>query len=174
MVATKTLQLGEWSIPRGSLLGLPSATAGMNKNIWNAGTVEDPHPLERFWEERFLVYPNDPQSGPVRMQDQSSASVKAELAESDFSLNETSKEAIFSTRGLKGAYMPFNEDVSTCPGMQFAKYETLGTLVKIVNDYDIECIIPKGWEPRMNQAFFAMGTLPPADKVPFRIRLRAT
>lgn len=41
----------------------------MNKIIWNAGTTANPHPLETSWEDRFLIYPNDPNSGPLRKQE---------------------------------------------------------------------------------------------------------
>lgn len=27
----------------------------MNHKLWNTGTLEDPHPVDQFWADRFLV-----------------------------------------------------------------------------------------------------------------------
>lgn len=59
-------QLGEWSIPQGSVIAIPSLIGGTNKDVWNAGTKEEPHSMDEFWEKRFLVYPDKPDSGPLR------------------------------------------------------------------------------------------------------------
>lgn len=59
-------QLGEWSIPEGSFLGLPFRAGAFNEDIWNAVSDDDPHPLNTFWADRFLIYPNHPGSGPLR------------------------------------------------------------------------------------------------------------
>ena len=160
-------QLGEWSIPEGSFLGLPSQAGCMNKNVWNAGTDENPHPLEEFWAERFLIYPNDPNSGPLRRDIKPSSAVPLFKAE-----EETSNEPKFSLKGLKEVYTPFGGGSAICPGRHFARQEVVSTLARLVLWYDIELQVPDTWEPRMDPAFFPTGTLPPLDKVPFRIRRR--
>ena len=53
-------QLGEWSIPEGSFIGLPFRAGALNKDIWNAGSDNDPRPLDTFWADRFLIYAADP------------------------------------------------------------------------------------------------------------------
>ena len=166
-------QLGEWSIPKGSILGLSSRTAAMNKDIWNAGTEEEPHPVEAFWEERFLVYPDKPNSGPLRKQKGMSRSEKHEPASPSSTRGQTPSEPTFSLKGLNGAYLPFGGGVGACPGRHFSRQEVVSTLARLVLHYEIELRARKGWEPKMNAAFFPTGTLPPAEKVPFRIRRRA-
>jgi len=160
-------QLGEWSIPEGSFLRLPSRAGAMNKEIWNAGTSEDPHPLDKFWADRFLIYPYDPQSGPL-CKDRSPPRISSTTME-----GESSEEPRFSLKGLKDVYTPFGDESSLCPGRHFARQEVLSTLARLVLQYDIELDVPGAWEPRMDPAFFPTGTLPPLDKVPFRIRRRA-
>lgn len=160
-------QLGEWTIPERSFLGLPSNAGAMNKNIWNAGTHHDPHPLDEFWAERFLIYPNDPNSGPLH-QDRRPATKSIPATEID-----TSNEPVFSLKGLKEVYTPFAGGSALCPGRHFAKQEVVSTLARLVLRYDIELQVPDDWEPKMDPAFFPTGTLPPLDKVPFRIRRRA-
>ena len=157
-------QLGEWSIPEGSFLGLPSRAGAMNKDMWNAGSEEDPHPLHTFWADRFLIYPDDPSSGPLR---QDKRQPEASLSRTG---EETTNEPRFSLKGLKDVYTAFGGGSALCPGRHFAKQEVLNTLARLVLLYDIELDIPPAWEPRMDPAFFPTGTLPPLDKVPFRIR----
>jgi len=159
-------RLGEWSIPEGTCLGLPSGAGAMNKEVWNAGTNEDPHPLNEFWADRFLVYSNDPQSGPLR-KDRLPAEISSSMIE-----GESLEEPRFSLKGLKDVYTPFGGGLSICPGRHFARQEVLSTLARLVLHYDIELDVPEAWEPRMDPAFYPTGTLPPLDKVPFRIRRR--
>lgn len=138
----------------------------MNKEYWNPGTSEDPHPLDTFWAERFIVYPDDPDSGPLRKERrprETSTPSKEERKQ---------REPYFSLRGLKDVYTPFGGGSSLCPGRHFARQEVLVTLARLVLYYDIELSVPEGWEPRMDPAFFPTGTLPPLDKVPFRVRKR--
>ena len=71
VAATRTplntdFKLGQWLFPKGELIVMPSSTSGMNKALWNTGGPGDPHPLNKFWAERFIVYPDDPTSGPMR------------------------------------------------------------------------------------------------------------
>lgn len=165
-------QLGEWCIPEGSILGFPSQTGAMNKEIWNAGTEDDPHPLDAFWEERFLIYPDNPNSGPLRRQESAADSSKLEPAVRSSNLEKPMCEPIFSTKGLSGAYLPFGGGPGICPGRHFAKQEVICTLAKLASKYDIELQVSKGWEPKMDTNYYPIGALPPRNKVPFRIRRR--
>lgn len=51
VVVEEDLQLGEWTFPKGSIIGLPSRSGAMNKSFWNAGKKDNPHPVEGFWED---------------------------------------------------------------------------------------------------------------------------
>ena len=161
-------QLGKWSIPQGSLVGLSSRAGALNKDVWNAGTESDPHPLEEFWEERFLIYPENPYSGPLRKHE----------ATSSPKWPETSKEPqdapIFSLQGLQGAYIPFGGGLGICPGRHFAKQEVTCTIARFVLNYDVAIQASTEWRPRMDRSFFPGGSLPPKDRVPFSIRRRSS
>ncbi|MCJ1468680.1 hypothetical protein MMC07_007309 [Pseudocyphellaria aurata] len=165
-------QLGEWSIPKGSILALSACTGAMNKDVWNAGTAEEPHPLEDFWDERFLIYPDKPNSGPLRKQRGAFGAEKQPLATHSSTQGKSSSEPTFSLSGLGGAYIPFGGGSGICPGRHFARQEVVITLSILALQFDVELHVRKGWTPKMDHAFFRMGSLPPADKIPFRIRRR--
>lgn len=42
-----------------------SYPAHMDAEVWN--TKGGAHPFDKFWAERFSIDPNDPESGPTRM-----------------------------------------------------------------------------------------------------------
>lgn len=172
LVAGENFQLGEWSIPKGSLVGVPTQIGAMNRNIWNTGTEDDPHPLDKFWGERFLIYPDRPNSGPLRRHESAIVSSEQMLRACSSAPEQASSEPVFSLDGLRGTYLPFGGGATICPGRQFAKQEVLCTLAILVLKYDIELQVPHNWEPKMDYSLFPLGTLPPAEKVPFRIRLR--
>lgn len=173
-VVTTDFQLGEWSIPKGSMLGLPSQTAAMNGNVWNAGTQEEPHPLNEFWAERFLVYPDKPYSGPLRRPKNIFHNTKQDLTGCSSTQRKRSSEPAFSLQGLDGAYLAFGGGPGMCPGRHFARQEVLCTVSRILLNYDIQLQIPKGWEPKMDMTAFPTGACPPASRVPLRIRRRVT
>lgn len=174
VVAGADFQLGEWSIPKGSIVGLPTQSGAMNKDVWNVGTEDDPHPIETFWEERFLIYPDDPRSGPLRKPE--GLFLSKDQKPEDYSLTpkKSSTEPVFSLKGLKAVYTPFGNGPGMCPGRHFAKQKVICTLAVLALHYDIEIQAPEGWEPRMDTSYFLTGTLPPKDKVAFRIRRRVS
>lgn len=125
-----------------------------------------------FWEDRFLIYPNDPNSGPSRKEESACRPDKQETTTVSPSPENSSSEPIFSLKGLKGAYTAFGGGVGLCPGRQFVKQEVVSTLLKLALEYDVELQMPRGWEPKTDHSFFPLGTLPPKTEVPFRIRRR--
>ncbi|KAG8532443.1 uncharacterized protein KY384_002320 [Bacidia gigantensis] len=164
------LTLGKWSIPKGSFIGLYSRSAGLNSDVWKTGTADDPHPVEAFWAERFLVYPKETRpsesrsSDPDGLKDEQRPHPKSRPC-TPVLPEKSSAKPIFSTRGLNNVYVPFNGGTLACPGRQFARYEAINTLVEFALNFDIECKVPTtGWEPRMNGGFFPMGSLPPLDE----------
>jgi cytochrome P450 len=44
-------RIGEWSIPKGVMIAIPSHAEAMDSEAWNAGTEDDPHPLDEFWAD---------------------------------------------------------------------------------------------------------------------------
>lgn len=161
----KDFTLGRWRFKRQNLIVLSSRTAHYNSDLWNAGTSEQPHPLDEFWADRFLVYPHDPSSGPLRAgacSDEKKSKAWREAQEQN--------RPIFSMDGLAGGWVPFGGGQHMCPGRFFAKNEMVAAFAIISSEYDIELAGESKPEPDMR--FFPVGMLPPKGKIPFRLRRR--
>lgn len=107
--AHEDFKLGSWRIPKDKLMGVDSRVAAMDASFWNTcGTsIEDNEVgsrlLSHFWPKRFLEYPNDPYSGPLRFNaHKPSAKAGARLAD----LKDASTPQ-FTIEGLSGAWLPF-------------------------------------------------------------------
>lgn len=181
-------KLGRWLFKTGDLIFLCSQTAARNKDLWNDGTEKEPHPLDEFWAERFLVYPDDPASGPVKKKWPSPSSpsnpdeaaldkqtpkpkTPATTAAATSSSNKQGKPQ-FSLSGLAGGFVPFGGGVRMCPGRFFAKNEILASLAMLVTNYDFELRTPEGWKPEPDMSYYLVGALPPKGEIPFRVRRR--
>ena len=142
----------------------------MNPHVWNAGTPENPRPLDTFWADRFLIYPNDPMSGAAR---KDILSVKENHGGS--TTQEKSLEKIeprFSLEGVAGGWIPYGGGQRMCPGRHFAKQEIIGTLALLLTHYEIELREPAKGVPECDMRFFPFGGLPPTKEIPFRMRMR--
>ena len=159
----KDFTLGRWRFPRHKLIVLSSRTAHYNTDLWNAGTPEKPHPLNEFWADRFLVYPGDPSSGPLRVGAGSNEKKVKALREA-----KEQNGPIFSIDGLAGGWIPFGGGQHMCPGRFFAKNEMVAAFAIISSEYEIE--LTGGSKPEPDMRFFPVGMLPPKDKITFRIR----
>ena len=51
--------LDRWRMKKNRIVFIPSRVLHHNPNLWNTGTIQDPHPVEDFWEDRFLEFPKD-------------------------------------------------------------------------------------------------------------------
>lgn len=169
----KDLVLDDWIVPRGTVAGVSTYDAHQSENVWNTGSEENPHPLTEFWAERFLVYPDDGNSGPLKpklLQPQhrttpsrSSSPVKpAAGAASD-------KAPYFSIDVLSGIWIPYGGGQNKCPGRHFAKQEILLTMATLFSYFDIELIGPA---PIVDWSSYGTGVLAPKGSVRFRIRKR--
>ena len=173
LIVTRTperedFHLDDWIFPKQRIIALSSRSAAMNPAIWNAGTPEDPHPLDQFWADRFLVYPNDANSGPSRK-----AHSTIEKPERKQGLEDKrGKGPLFSMENVAGGWIPYGGGDRICPGRHFAKQEIIGSFAMLFKHYEIELLTSKDWEPKPNMRFFPFGGLPPVGKVPFRIRRR--
>jgi cytochrome P450 len=157
---TRSVEVEGWTFPKHAYLMAPSNFGNFNESVWNTGTAEAPHPLDTFWPERFLIYPDDPTSGPLRTNQTTDTREKTDNSEGPK----------YSEHGLKGVYFPFGGSMHPCPGRQFSQFEVLNTLAILVLNYDVEICVEPGWTPKMKTKHFAFGTLPPAQQAPFRIR----
>lgn len=165
----KDLDIGDWVFPPDRVIAFSSRAGAMNPHVWNVGNKETPHPLDEFWAERFLIYPNDPTSGPCRKQ------VDDERCLNDGSVpsqTDPGEGPIFSMEGVTGGWIPYGGGQRMCPGRHFAKQEIIGTLALLLTYYEIELEVQKARTPKCDMKFFPFGGLPPTMEIPFRMRRR--
>ena len=153
------MRVNEWMLPKGEIVLIATTPAHMDKEVWNTGKASE-YPLNRFWADRFLVYPGDPESGP-RRRSYTEASKDLERGEPHFSLDD-----------LGGSWIPYGGGFRACPGRHFAKREILMTLAIMVTLFDIDVDGSKALQtdPRAN----GLGAQRPKNQIPFRIRKRET
>ncbi len=153
---------------------ISSYTSHMDPNVWNTGTNDDPHPIDEFWSERFLVHPNDPSSGPLKKV-VPTPQEHAPLTSVKDDVNRCVQPAEgpqFSTKGLSGIFITYGGGSRLCPGRHFAKHEILLGLAYFLTAYDFQLNVPKGWKAEPDLTVVGTGTLPPKDKIPFSVRKR--
>lgn len=175
----KDLVLDDWVIPRGTVAGVSSYDAHQSENVWNTGSEENPHPLTEFWAERFLVYPDDSNSGPLKpnyvpkpklLQPQHQATPSLSPSPVKPAAGTASDKApYFSIDALSGIWIPYGGGQNKCPGRHFAKQEILLTLATLFSYFDIELIGPA---PKVDWSSYGTGVLAPKGSVRFRIRKR--
>jgi cytochrome P450 len=160
-------RLGDWTFPQNDLIAIESQTVHMDEGVWSTGSASDPHPLNEFWPDRFLIDPNVPGSGPLKR-------TKVERIRTSVpEIPERPKEKpIYSVDGLTGAWIPYGGGQTLCPGRHYAKQEMLMTFAILATAFDIEIKHKKGVQTNANMRYFGLGVLPPKGKTPFRIRRR--
>ena len=170
-----TLELGDFKIPRDELVAVDSRCSAMDSNVWNTGSNtkfgnrEELHPVNHFWAERFLVYAEDPNSGPLRF-NQLGQNKAFDSASSSHIGTEGPQ---FTTDGLAGAWLPYGGGNRQCPARNFAKREIIVGYALLFSMLEIELLEVDGEGPRKpDMKYYGLGTLPPKGKVPFRFRRR--
>ena len=177
----KNLEINGWTFPKDKVVLVSSTPAHLDENAWNCGPNES-QPLTQFWAERFLVYPNDPHSGPkkkksgrdsssVRNSPNNHPEAQRKNTSEPQSTSESTSEPEFSTAGMTGSWIPYGGGPRACPGRHFAKREIMMICAVMVSMFDVE-IRADDQALEMNPADYGLGTLRPTDKVPFRIRRR--
>ncbi|KAK3305828.1 cytochrome P450 [Chaetomium strumarium] len=147
------LLAGKWKTePRTPILSV-SWLAGRDETFWNTGaTLPDgrqEHPLEAFWAERFLSYPDDPLSGPMRPPNKNNPNRADKGAAAGGPPNkertpEDDKRATLVSSGLEGHFYPFGGGSYRCPGEMFARRLNMGTNALLLRMLDIELVDPLG------------------------------
>lgn len=93
--------LGKYRLPKAQL-GLWNSDLPHNDDtFWN--TKGGRYPINTFWADRFIIDPNDPESGPIRPELRK-REVKAGLMGTD---ETDGNKPFFSTEGLDGAWVPY-------------------------------------------------------------------
>ena len=159
--ARDNFSLHGWHIKKHEAVSMSTSTEMMDQDVWNTGSKSDPHPIDRFWAERFLVHPNDPRSGPLK-----------ENKRRETKSSNRNGAPYFSLDGCAFSWIPYGGGRNLCPGRHFAKREIMLTAAILLAAYDIELLTDK--MPGPDKRVFGFGTLPPNAKVPCRIRRRQT
>lgn len=151
-----------WHIKKSEILSITTRTESLNDEVWNTGSPENPHSLDEFWSDRFIVDPKNPNSGPLLKQ-----RVKKSASPSD------SESPYFSMDGIAASWIPFGGGSNLCPGRHFAKRQIITSAAVLLSAYEFEPVGQEGAKkPDVDMRWFGFGTMPPNRLVPFRVRRR--
>ncbi|KAK4142879.1 cytochrome P450 [Dichotomopilus funicola] len=175
---TDNFQLAGWSMPRNSLMLSIVWFGAHDPDFWNQGRLrpdgKPEHPVDTYWAERFLEYPNDPASGPVKKPDASIYTTPAKNADKPKTAeDDKTAKPISSTAALQGYFYPYGGGTRICPGRHLAKQEMLVALAGMMKAFEIEILDPvaaRHVKPDMRA--FPTGAMGPDRKVAVRIRRR--
>lgn len=166
------VEIGGWKFQRGETLMCNPWFGGRDTSFWNVGRVvagKPEHPVDAFWAERFLEYPDDPASGPIRKPDESiyqKASGKPKTVEDD-------RTAKVVTAGTAGHFFPYGGGSKICPGRFFAKQEMMAAIAVLMREFDVELVdVEASRKTKPDMKYFPAGSLPPDRAVPVRMRRR--
>ncbi|KAK0610579.1 cytochrome P450 [Bombardia bombarda] len=161
------ITLAGWTMERPATLLSLSWFAHHDDGFWNS----DDHPLDTFWAERFLEYPDDPASGPIR-KTTGDFGTKPTTTTRERS-GEDDKTAKVVTSGIQGFYYPYGGGTKMCPGRFFAKQEIMSCVAMMLREFDIELEDrDAACKTRPDMHYFPIGVLPPDRPVPVRMRRR--
>ena len=146
------MNIRDWVIPRRKVIVTPTTVAHMDSNAWNTG-VNNEHPTNQFWVERFLKYSSENAGENKEPRDSASPT--------------------FSTKDFEGSWIPYGGGPRQCPGRHFAKRQILLTTALVISLFDCE-ILDEGRDVQEDFTLkgFGSGVSRPAGKVPIRIRHR--
>lgn len=135
----------------------------MDSNIWN--TKNGDHPVDSFWADRFLIYPNDPSSGPLKNKATKEAEPPSSIPPN------TIKGPKFSLSGTNGVWLPYGGGPRVCVGRAFSKRAIIAASAMIVTLFEVE-ILADEKALRMDPKFYGLGGQQPMGRVSFRIKKR--
>lgn len=164
-------KIGHFKFPENEMILASSYHEHRDPTVWN--TKSNLYPLDTFWSDRFLLYPNDPTSGPripkPSTSPSSSTSTSSSSIPKSMPQNE-SNDPKFTAEPVNGSFIPYGGGQKVCPGRFYSKSQAIGATALFVSMFDVE--FEKGVEPVMNMAYFAFGVIPPLGSVPGRVRRR--
>ncbi|RAL15136.1 uncharacterized protein BO97DRAFT_421927 [Aspergillus homomorphus CBS 101889] len=111
--AHQGVTVGRWWLDQNGVVMVSSYANHMNKQLWNEGS-DGAHPVQTFWADRFLRYPQDPLSGPHRRSTPScSSNTEVPPARID---KASTRRPLFSLAGLEGMWIPYG-GTSACSNL---------------------------------------------------------
>jgi cytochrome P450 len=158
-------KIGPYTLRNGGLVCISTDIAHNSEKAWGpARTDGGRRPLSEFWAERFLVR-DDTTTTP-------GAKEKETGGHEDHDTDMIGAPGFFSfsTEGLDGAWIPYGGGALMCPGRHLAKVKMIGSAAVFAAYFDMELL---GGVPRVDDAFFGMGSQPPGEPVPVRLRRKA-
>ncbi|KAJ9260157.1 hypothetical protein DTO212C5_8537 [Paecilomyces variotii] len=176
-VPTSDLTIDGWRFKKDEPIMASSWFSGRDASVWNTGSPDHPHPVSEFWPERFLVYPNDPDSGPIRRSGTTSTTTSQgpkQVEKQDHTQHDQSPpNPKFSLSNTTGSWIPYGGGVKICPGRHFAKQEIIVVMALFLTMFEVEVLMTE--EELQNamkpdQRFFMFGVMPPAGKIRARMR----
>ncbi|KAK3934402.1 cytochrome P450 [Diplogelasinospora grovesii] len=134
---------GGWKVDPGVPIISTNWLGGLDDSFWNTGNVllngQPEHPVDMFWPERFLEYPGDSMSGPIRKPEWAGPATEAGSAPKTA---DDDRQARLVTAGLQGHWFPFGGGASRCPGEALAKQTILTSVVLVLACLEIELVDP--------------------------------
>ncbi|KAJ5811904.1 hypothetical protein N7474_008205 [Penicillium riverlandense] len=163
---TSDFHIGGWHFKEGEQIIVSTYNTARDQSVWNQGNIDDPHPVNEFWPERFILYPDNPNSGPVLRTIAQQQEKKSQAS--------TISEPTFSLDGTAGSWIPYGGGTRMCPGRHFSKKAMIVTMAMFLTAFEIELLIDE--EPRIQPdlKYFMFGVMHPDGKIPARIRKRVS
>ncbi|KAK0385681.1 hypothetical protein NLU13_6858 [Sarocladium strictum] len=158
--------IGGWNLPKDEVVMISTYNTARATTVWNEGSRSDPHPLDEFWPERFVVDPKNPSSGPTK-----AATAAAQQSAAGQGGNGSPSAPTFSLHGTEGSWVPYGGGSRMCPGRHFAKKELLLSTSMLLTAFDFELAPREGWI-RDDTNYFMFGVMHPKGPIPARIRRR--
>ncbi|KAF5869941.1 putative nacht and ankyrin domain protein [Botrytis fragariae] len=155
----------EWIFPKKTPILVPCGPAHHDAKVWNTRNGE--FPLDTFWADRFLLYPEDAVSGPM-ITTPSSNGVSQFMSSSH---QKNSSKPIYCESVMRSSFIGYGVGERTCPGRILAKREIIAVFARIVQQYDIE-LLTEEKHFKHSMAFYRFGTQAPKNKIPLRIKRR--
>lgn len=128
------------------------------------------YPVETFWAERFLEYPEEAISGPIRKPEWSMYETRGRSSQKTV---EDDRRAKLVTAGLSGYWFPFGGGASKCPGEALASCTVLTSVAIVITSLNIELVAPgEAAKTRSKQRTLLFGSHAFDRLVPVRVRTR--
>ncbi|KAJ0137844.1 hypothetical protein HZ326_19177 [Fusarium oxysporum f. sp. albedinis] len=165
---------GGWEFGANLPMLIPSWLSGLDDSFWNSGgTLPDgnsQYPVDSFWAERFLEYPNDPLSGPIRREPSKHQTPAAKLPPRS-EIDDCTARLV--TKGTQGHFFPFGGGTSKCPGEALAGQTILSSVVFMIYNFDIQVCDPnEARNVHSRHRALPFGSHAFDQPVPIRIRRR--
>ncbi|KAH8650012.1 cytochrome P450 [Xylariales sp. PMI_506] len=164
---TTSVNLTNWKITPDATAMSICWFAAHDQAFWNDGR-NGQHPVNSFWPERFLKYPDDPASGPIKTPTSARhpSEAKPRSVQDD-------KLATVVTTGTQAHLFPYGGGVKMCPGRFFAKQEMLAAIAVLLHEFEVEITDSNAADSaKPDPKYFPLGAMPPDRNVPVRMRRR--